>query len=124
VGTVAGEIFNAKKSLIYIRSVARAVAKGLATHKLKKKADDGGVGGWLKKAAIDVASDITEDADLRSSQFLPGMIYVGDFEIEPGTYNLTIEFYDADGRFIEQTTYEGYQVLDRGLNMVRAFSVN
>ena len=124
VGTVAGEIFDAKKSLIYIRSVARAVAKGLATHKLKKKADSGGLTGWLKKAAIDVASDVTEDADLRSSQFLPGLIYVGDFEIEPGIYSLAIEFYDTEGGFIEQTTYEAYRVFDNGLNMIRAFSVH
>ncbi|MCK4858200.1 MAG: hypothetical protein KAT58_09545 [candidate division Zixibacteria bacterium] len=37
VGLVAQQIFEAKKSLIYIRSVARAVAKGLAAHQLKKK---------------------------------------------------------------------------------------
>jgi len=124
VNNVAEETFNAKKSMIFIRSVARAVAKGLAGHKLKKKADTGGVGGWLKKAALDVAADISEDADLRSSQFLPGMIYVGDFEIEPGQYDLTIEFFDLEGNFIEQTTIEGYQVLESGLNMVRAYSVN
>jgi len=122
VSNVAEETFNAKKSIVFIRSVARAVAKGLAGHQLKKKADTGGVGGWLKKAAIDVAADITEDADLRSSQFLPGMIYVGDFEIEPGQYDLTIEFFDHEGNFIEQTTFEGYQVLEKGLNMLRAYS--
>ena len=124
VSRVAEETFNARKSIIYIRSVARAVAKGLATHKLKKKADTGGVGGWLKKAAIDVASDISEDADLRSSQFLPGMIYVEDFEFEPGTYDLTIEFYDHNGDFMESTSYKQFQVLGRGLNLVRAFTVN
>jgi hypothetical protein len=124
VSKVSEEIFSAKKSLIYIRSVARAVAKGLAAHKLKTTADTGGLGGWLKKAAIDVATDISEDADLRSSQFLPGMIYVGDFEIEPGTYDITIEFYDIDGNFIEHTTFEDYQVVDTGLNLLRVFSVN
>ncbi len=123
VGKVAEEVFNARKSMIYLRTVARAVAKGLAAHKWKTKADTGGLGGWLKKAAIDVATDISEDADLRSSQYLPGMIYVGDFEIEPGTYDVVIEFYDHNGNFIEHTSYEDYQVLDRGLNLLRAFSV-
>ncbi|MFH2055916.1 MAG: hypothetical protein ABIJ61_08160, partial [bacterium] len=54
VGSVARETFNAKKSLIYLRSVARAVVKGLAAHELKKDLDDGDVGGWLKKLAVDV----------------------------------------------------------------------
>ncbi|HHI02059.1 MAG TPA: hypothetical protein ENL22_00890, partial [candidate division Zixibacteria bacterium] len=35
VGAVANETFEAKKSLIYLRTVARAVFKGLAAHKAK-----------------------------------------------------------------------------------------
>ncbi|UCG61517.1 MAG: hypothetical protein JSV52_14565 [Candidatus Zixiibacteriota bacterium] len=123
IGKVAEETFSAKKSLIYLRSLARAVVKGLAAHRMKEKNDDGNFGGWLKKVAIDVATDITEDADLRCGHFLPGMIYVGDFEIEPGTYDITIEFYDTYGNFIERTDYEAYQLQERGLNMLRAYSV-
>ncbi len=123
VGNVAEETFAAKKSLIYIRTVARAIAKGLAAHRLKKKADTGGLGGWLKKAAIDVGTDLIENADLRSSQFIPGRIYVGDFEIEPGVYDISVEFYMADGSLAATTTYGGYEVLRNGLNLIEAFSV-
>ncbi|MEW6411954.1 MAG: hypothetical protein AB1483_05705 [Candidatus Zixiibacteriota bacterium] len=123
VSKVAQETFNAKKSLIYFRSVARAVAKGLAGHQLKKKADTGGLEGWLKKAAIDVATDVTEDADLRSSQYLPGRVYVGDFEVAPGSYDLTVEFYDSIGNLIEYSYYEDFTVTDGGLNLVQAFTV-
>ncbi len=123
VGKVAEETFVAKKSLIYIRSVARAIAKGLAAHKLKKKADTGGLAGWLKKAAIDVGTDVIENADLRSSQFLPGLIYVGDFEIELGTYDLTVAFYFADGSLAGETTYSGFEIIKDGLNLIEAYSV-
>ncbi len=122
VSKVAEETFAAKKSLIYIHTVARAITKGLAAHKLKKKVDTGGLGGWLKKAAVDVGTDLIENADLRSSQFLPGMIYVGDFEIEPGTYDIAVEFYLADGSLAEETTYSGYKVVKNGLNLIEAFS--
>jgi hypothetical protein len=122
VGKVAEETFAAKKSLIYLRTVARAITKGLAAHKLKKKMDTGGLGGWLKKAAVDVGTDLIENADLRSSQFLPGLIYVGDFEIEPGMYDITIDFYLADGSLAGATTYSGYEVVKNGLNLVEAFS--
>jgi len=124
VTKVAVETFRAKKALIYIRSVARAVAKGLATHKLKKKADTGGLAGWLKKAAIDVGSDISENADLRSCQFLPGRVFVGDFSIAPGTYDLTVQFLDVEGRLIKQTNYADYVVLESGLNLIQAHSVD
>jgi len=124
VGTVATETFEAKKSLIYIRSVARAVAKGLVTHKLKKKADTGGLEGWLKKTAIDVASDISENADLRSAQLLPGLIFVGDFAIDPGTYDLTVEIYSTDNQLITTWFFENYPVTPTGLNLIEVFSLN
>ncbi|MEZ5359287.1 MAG: hypothetical protein R3F48_10715 [Candidatus Zixiibacteriota bacterium] len=124
VGAVATETFAAKKSLIYLRTVARAVVKGLAAHNAKKKADDGNLGGWLKKLAIDVATDISENADLRCSRLLPGKVMVGDFAIEPGTYDIKVTFYDAAGTVIKSTTIENYQVIEHGLNMVEAFSIN
>jgi hypothetical protein len=124
VGAVARETFQAKKSLIYLRTIARALAKGLAAHKAKEKADTGGLEGWLKKAAVDVATDISENADLRCSRLLPGKIYVGDFEIQPGVYDLTIEFLDGDGNLISATDITGYEVLGKGLNLVEAFSLN
>ncbi len=124
VGAVAKETFQAKKSLIYLRTLARAIAKGLAAHKAKEKLDTGGLGGWLKKAAVDVATDISENADLRCSRLLPGRIYVGDFEIEPGVYDLTIEFLDENGDLVGATDVSGYQVLKKGMNLVEAFSLD
>ncbi len=124
VSVVAEETFKAKRSIIYIRSVARAIFKGIAAYKLKGKLDTGGVEGWLKKAAVDVATDVSEGADLRCSRFLPGRIYVGDFEIPPGTYDLRVEFLDSHGALIKATNISGYRVLDRGLNLVEAASLN
>ncbi len=124
VNRVAEETFAAKKSLIFLRSIARAIAKGLATHKMKKDADSGGLEGWLKKAAIDVTADISENADLRSTEFLPGRVYIGDFELEPGPHDLAVEYYDIDGRLMQRTDYDGYVVLQNGLNLIQSYSVH
>jgi hypothetical protein len=124
VSTVAKETFEARKSMIYFRTVLRAVAKGLAAHKAKKKADTGGLGGWLKKAAIDVTTDLSENADLRSSQLLPGRIYVGDFELQPGRYDLTVEFYTEGGQLIVSRHFPEYRVLSKGLNLIQAVLPN
>jgi uncharacterized protein len=125
VSKVAEETFNAKKSLIYLRSVARAVAKGLATHKLKERVDNddkSSFGGWLKKAVIDVGSDISENADLRCSRFLPGKIYVGDFELPPGQYNIRIDYLDSYGAVIKSDTISDYKVGRNKLNLLKSFS--
>lgn len=124
VGKVARETFESKSSLIYIRSVVRAVAKGLIAHKQKHKADDGGLGGWLKKAAIDVVTDISENADLRCSRLLPGRILVGDFELPPGNYTLRVEFVGHDGMIVDRRVFPDYQILGSGLNMIEAVSLN
>ncbi len=120
VGLVGKETFEANKSLIYVRTIIRAVAKALASHKLKKDADTGGLGGWLKKAAIDAVTDLTENADLRSAQLLPGRVLVGDFEIEPGVYDLVCKVYDRDGRLLMTEEYPQYRVLANGLNLIEA----
>jgi hypothetical protein len=119
VSAVAQETFEAKKSLIYLRSVARAVAKGLTTHKLKEKVDSGGAGGWLKKAAVDVGSDITENADLRCSHFLPGRILVLDVELPPGEYDLMIEMLDQDGHVLDQVQYRDYTIRAGNFNLLQ-----
>jgi hypothetical protein len=83
----------------------------------------GSFGKWLLKGLIDVASDLSENADLRCSQFLPGQIYVGDFEIAPGTYDLKIEFLDATGTILKQVEVHQYKVLQNNLNLVEAVGV-
>lgn len=101
VSLIAHDSFRARSSLVYVRTLARAIVKGLATHKLKKKADTGGFEGWLKKAAIDVGADLTEAADLRSSQFLPGKIYVAQVPYNAAD-SLSIEYYDAGNLLVDR----------------------
>ena len=120
VGAVAEQTFEVKKTLIYIRSVARAIVKGLAAHKLKKKADTGGLEGWLKKAAIDVGTDLTENADLRSTQFLPGHILVGDFEVVSGSHNVVMRFMSTDGVELNRVVHERCEVAPRGWRLLQS----
>lgn len=124
VGAVAHETFEAKKSLIYLRSVARALTKGLIAHKKKQKSDTGGLGGWLKKAAIDVVMDATENADLRCARLLPGRILVGDFVLTPGVYDLTVEFIDHAGERVGGQSFLGYEITEHGLNLLEAIFLN
>ncbi len=120
IGTVARETFRAKRGLIYLRSVARAVVKGLAAHELKEEVGkDGGLGGWLAKAAVDVVTDISESADLRSSQYLPGRIFVGQLELADGAHTITLEYRNAQGLVVQRETLEGFDIGRTKLPLVR-----
>jgi hypothetical protein len=122
VNDVAQEVFKAKRSMIIFESVARALAKGIVAHKQKDKVDDGGLVGWLKKTAIDAAVELTESADLRSAQYLPGRVFVGDFELEPGTYDITIRYLTAGGGVAAVEHFHNYEVRPGAFNLVHAFS--
>ena len=121
VGQVALETFKSKRSLIYFRSIARAIVKGYAAHKLKERVDTGGVGGWLKKAAVDVGTEASEGADLRCSRLLPGRIYVGDFEIDEGMHDVRIEYLDDRGAVIDCRSIQGFEVRRDDFNLLESF---
>ena len=120
VGQVSRETFAARKSLIYLRSVARTLVKGLATTKLKKKVDTGGLAGWLKKAAVDVASDLTENADLRCSEFMPDRIMIGDFDLTPGIHDIEIIFENGQGELVGRRLIPGFRVSAGYFNLISA----
>jgi len=127
LAAIATDTFEAKKSVIYFRSIARSLAKGLAAHRAKKKIDSksgGGLGGWLLKAAVDVGTDIIENADLRSAHLLPGKIYVGDFELVPGKYNLEIEFYDSYDQLLGVSYIEGTDITKNSFNLIQTVNLN
>jgi len=126
VSKVAIETFKAKKSLIYFRSIARAIAKGLAAEKLKAKLHKdtgGGLGGWLAKAAVDIGMDAIENADLRCGRLLPGKIYVGDFEIAPGTYDITVDFLSSNGTLVDSRFIPGFVAKQNDFNLVEVFAL-
>ncbi len=128
VGQVARETFEARKSLIYLRSVARAVTKGLIAHKQKQKTDkkdttdNGLLGNWLKKLAIDAVVEVTENADLRCARLLPGRIFVGDFVLSPGRYDLRVDFVDGQGERIGGRSFPDFEVKESGFNVVETSS--
>lgn len=124
VNKVAAEIFSAKKTLIYVRTVARALAKGLAAHEVKAKIDKDNkdaVGKWLLKFAVDVGTDVLENADLRCSRLLPGRIYAGDFALGPGRYDVELEFVDADGVVIGTVSRPGFLVKPGKFNLATSY---
>jgi len=127
VSAIAHDTFEAKKSLILFKTVIRSLTKGLTAHQVKKRIDKetgGGLGGWLAKAAVDFGTDMIENADIRCARLLPGRIYVGDFDIAPGSYDLTVEFIGHDGTVLRIQEFPGYKVNKAGFNLVETINLN
>jgi len=124
ISNVAMETFEAKKTLIYFKSIIRALAKGLAAHDTKEDVKGEGLGSWLTKAIVDAVVEATEAADLRCTHFLPGRIYVGDFEVDPGEYDVTVKFISTDGLVVNSKHIMGYKVFEGDFNLIEVYSLN
>jgi hypothetical protein len=87
---------------IKAKAIARATIKYLASKGAEEVAKDQGgeLLGLLVKATANVASHVTEQADVRQWRLLPAEIRVGRTVIPAGEYSGKIEFVDSGGSFI------------------------
>lgn len=120
VGNIAIETFAVKVPLIYFKSMTRSVVKGLIAEKAKeemKKKNEGWTG-ILMGLATDIAVDISENADLRTSRFLPNEAYVGDIELAPGVYSIRLDYVGSSGGVLYSKSYDQFEVKEKKLNLI------
>ncbi len=94
---VALETFKVKEPLIYLKTITRAVAKGVAraqaVAELQKHRDGQKVPVFL----VDAMFAATENADLRISQFFPGAAGIYEIDVPEGRHRVSVLYYDRNG---------------------------
>ena len=129
LGKIASYTFEMKKHIIYLKTVLRTVVKGLIFVKrkeeLRKKmgVENNFLLGGLLNLGVDAAVDATENPDLRCWRTMPQRCYIGEYELTPGTYNISIRYYDKNGLLIKAHQYDNYQIND-GLNLIETNCLN
>jgi uncharacterized protein len=120
INTVAIETFKVKEPMIYMKSLTRAVVKGILAEKQKKKmeANNPGLGGKLLSFATDVGVDMTENADLRISRFFPGDALMGEMNVTPGDHTFKVNYYDANGTILYSENLGQKNIQADGLNLL------
>ncbi len=95
--------FKAREGAIWLKTIAR----GLAKYGAKKAADkEGEVAGAL----ANLLGAAMEKADTRGWLTLPNRIAMARLRLPPGRWDLQVELIDAQGRTIESGTLEGVEV--------------
>lgn len=121
---VAVETFKVKKPLIYLKTISRSVIKGLVSENAKSKMENqinNPLLGFAARLATDAAVDATENADLRISRFFPAKCYIGEIYLQPGTYNLKIEYIGKNGSVINTEFKNNVEVNNNKLNLLETF---
>jgi hypothetical protein len=121
---VAEETYEVKVPMIYLKTITRTITKGLLAERGKAKMEESienPLLGFAARLATDIAVDATENADLRVSRFFPGKAMVGEFEIEPGTHNIKIEYLNGSGSVIHTKDFPNQEITLDGLNLIEAY---
>ena len=124
---VARETFLLKQPVTVAKTIVRAtlknVAKEIGKDALQDSLADQGDGGFflgvLAGFAADVAVDATENADLRIAQFFPAEAWAGEFTVEPGIYDVVVEYWNGS-TLMEEESYGEMEFLANELNLIES----
>jgi hypothetical protein len=124
IDAVAKQTFLLRQQVIYLKTIIRATVKTASSSALNAaaKQQDGSdslVLGLFSLAA-QVYAEASEQADLRTTRFFPARAYVGGVNLQPGTYDFKINYYDRHGKTIMSVPYKDFIVKKDGLNLVEA----
>ncbi len=98
---VARDVYRVKQPIIYARTMVRALLKATGTNALSRqlgKKDE--TLGSLSNLLGKIGQEVTEKADLRGWQTLPGKAYVTVLNLPPGQHNLTINYFSSGNRIL------------------------
>jgi tetratricopeptide (TPR) repeat protein len=122
----AVETFSIQKPLIYLKTITRAVIKGLAAEKAKQdmtESMDSGMA-FFTRLAADLMVDSTENADLRVSRFFPAEAAIRELHLEEGTYDIRINYYGTGGNLLYIDKRVGVRIEAGHLNVLESSYLN
>jgi hypothetical protein len=118
MGKVMDETFKARRTLIYVKAVVRAIVKVSAAAVARAAVSDQSGEGWglLAGLAGRLFAEGTESADTRSARYFPRYAFVGGINLSPGEHEITFNFYS--GGSIIKTIHKTVQLRENRLNLV------
>lgn len=126
IENAAIETFSIRKPLIYLKTVTRAVIKGLAAEQAKQDMVENmdSNTAFFTRLAADLMVDATENADLRVSRFFPAEAAVAEIHLDAGRYNVRIRYYGKGGKLLHTDLRSALPVESGRLNVIQSAYLN
>jgi len=124
MGAVMEETYNARFGNLFFKTYIRVLLKYVTAYIGAVVVEEKKGALWANASALaaKATADATEGADIRMSRYLPDKAYVGGVNIDPGTYNITVNFY-SQGNVIARKDFQGVNVKANTLNLVEAVNL-
>jgi uncharacterized protein len=131
IENAAIETYKVKEPIIYVKTIVRTVVKGIVAQAAKRQAQQklesqgslGIIGGLLGGVALDIGIAASEQADLRCARYLPARASVGEFEVEPGMHEVSVEYLDKGGSLLWTDVLGRTSVEQNGLNLLTSYAL-
>ena len=126
MGAVVKETFNARFANLFFRTYLRVLSRYIAgefSARAAVEASGREWAGWAMALSVVATSNALEGADIRMGRFIPNKAHVGGINLEPGTYNVTIYFYNGNRR-VGSERREGVVVGANQLNLIQVNHLN
>ncbi|MCL2720892.1 MAG: hypothetical protein FWD47_06085 [Treponema sp.] len=124
MSAVIEETFRARYSSIllktYIRTILKYVAADIAASETIK--NQGELAGLAVALAARGLMDSSESADIRMSRYLPDKAYIGGINLNPGIYNVNINYYQGNRIISSEMRYD-INVNSNGLNLLQTVNL-
>lgn len=126
ISNIAVDTFNQVQSIIYFRSITRALSKTAAREVVnvayEEIGSDSTLGLFLgiTSLVMNVTNKVTESADIRISKFFPSLASVGGVNLVPGVYNIRVNYYTSGSSLIKSEEFLNINVDKDKLNLLEA----
>ena len=97
MNNISRDTYKRKMPLVITKTILRVIGKkvgSVAGSKAIGKAADSSALGLLSGLVFDAINAATENADTRCCFFLPAFSSIAEIELDPGVYDVNIEYYN------------------------------
>jgi hypothetical protein len=130
IEAVARETFKARQQVLFLKTVIRAMIKGIGSTALDAAAEAVAEQKGEKRkndTLLDTLSfltqifaDVSERADVRVSRYFPARAWAGGINVPPGNYTFQVIYYSKAGMEISRSRFENCAITENTLNLFEA----
>ncbi|MCQ2611348.1 MAG: hypothetical protein MJ169_06310 [Treponema sp.] len=129
IDAVAKDTFSQHYNAIYGRTLLRSLSKATTGAVLKGAANNASSsqGRFILGFASlinDVATEVTEQADIRSCRYFPGLANIAAVNVPAGRYTIYVDYYNGRGEKIHSNVMTGISVQQNKLNLIEDVYLN
>ena len=125
IENIAVDTFSQHQALIYSKALIRSIAKSAASSTLSfisDNASDRSTAALFQVLALasQVGTELSECADVRTSQYFPAKVYAGGITVKPGVYSVSVVYRNKAGDVLKKENFDDFNASAGKINLLES----